>query len=135
AGLRGPGLPPGSGLPPAYEIEAEVTALLADSEVVLRLGDTVALYVNPTRGTLVLDRSGAPATATHPLPRTDRAVATVPGGVRSRLRVLVDGPLLELFLDERAMLTEKIYPAPEGPYTVETVRGRAATEVRGWTVV
>ncbi len=33
------------------------------------------------------------------------------------------------------MLTEKIYPAPEGPYTVETVRGRAATEVRGWTVV
>ena len=135
AALRGPELPPGAGLPPAYEIEVGVTALLADSEVVLRLGDTVALHVNPTRGTLVLDRSGAPATATHPLPRTERAVATVPGGVRSRLRVLVDGPLLELFLDERAMVTEKIYPAPEGPYTVETVRGRAATEVRGWTVV
>ncbi|MEU4999930.1 GH32 C-terminal domain-containing protein [Streptomyces sp. NPDC021622] len=50
----------------------------------------------------------------------------------SHLQVLVDGPLIEAFVDERAMLTEKVYPAPEGRYDVTVVRGSAEVETRGW---
>lgn len=131
--LRGAELPSGAELPAAYEIELEVTVARPDTEVSLSLGDSVSLHVNPTRGTLVLDRSGAPATSAHPLPRAALAVASVPGGISAHLRVLVDGPIVEAFLDERAMITEKVYPAPEGRYGVTVVRGSATTRVRGWT--
>ncbi|MFG2652180.1 glycoside hydrolase family 32 protein [Streptomyces sp. NPDC048436] len=130
--LRGAVLPVGAELPAAYEIELDVRVTQPDTEVVLTLGDALSLRVNPTRGTVVLDRAGTPATASHPLPRTPEAIATVPGGTRSHLRVLVDGPLVEAFADERAMLTEKVYPAPEGRYGVTVVRGAAEVGVRAW---
>lgn len=130
--LRGTPLPVGAELPAAYEIEVDVRVAQPDSEIVLSLGAAVSLRVNPTRGTLVLDRTGTPATSAHPAPRTSEAIATVLGGTRSHLRVLVDGPLIEAFVDERAMLTEKVYPAPEGHYEVTVVRGSAEVETRAW---
>lgn len=130
--LRGTPLPVGAELPASYEIELDVRVDRPDSEIVLSLGAAVSLRVNPTRGTLVLDRTGTPATASHPLPRTSEAIANVPGGTRSHLRVLVDGPLIEAFVDERAMLTEKVYPAPTGRYEVTVVRGSAEVETRAW---
>ncbi|MDX3327783.1 MULTISPECIES: glycoside hydrolase family 32 protein [Streptomyces] len=129
--LRGAELPPGAELPAAYELALDITVAQPDSEVTLTLGTGVRLHVNPTRGTLVLDRTDAPATASHPFPRTALATATVPGGISAQLRVLVDGPLIEAFLDERAVITEKVYPAPEGTYEV-LVRGSATTRVSGW---
>ncbi|MFF0742596.1 glycoside hydrolase family 32 protein [Streptomyces sp. NPDC004111] len=134
AALRGTSLPPGAALPPAYEIELDATVSLADTELTLALGDSVTLRLNPTRGTLTLDRTAAPATASHPLPRTAHAVATVPGGTHARLHVLVDGPLLEVFLNERAMLTEKVHPAPRGSYEVTVVRGDANVRTAAWTL-
>ncbi|MFE2992298.1 glycoside hydrolase family 32 protein [Streptomyces sp. NPDC059262] len=130
--LRGTALAAGDMLPAAYEIELAVTVALPDSEVVLSLGGSLSLRVNPTRGTLVLDRSGTPATSAHPLPRMPEAVASVPPGTRALLRVMVDGPLVEAFLDERAMITEKVYPAPEGAYEVTVLRGAASVETGGW---
>ncbi|NBE55601.1 glycoside hydrolase family 32 protein [Streptomyces boluensis] len=133
-GLRGAPLAPGMELPAAYDIELDVTVAQPDTEVALGLGPNLSLRVNPTRGTLVLDRRGAPATATHPKPRTPEAIATVPAGTTAHLRVLVDGPLVEAFLDERAMLTEKVYPAPEGELVVDVVTGVAEVEVRGFVL-
>ncbi|WP_152487121.1 glycoside hydrolase family 32 protein [Nocardiopsis halotolerans] len=119
-------------LPPAYEVALDAEVDLPDTEVVLRLGDTVALRVNPSRGLLVLDRAGAPATGTHPLPRADEAVATGPSDTRARLRVLVDGPIVEVFWNDRVTLTEKVHPAPHGSWSAATVRGAARVEVRAW---
>ncbi|RII20590.1 Sucrose-6-phosphate hydrolase [Streptomyces sp. YIM 130001] len=133
-GLRGTGLAPGDPLPPAYEIQLDVRAEVPDAEVELDLGGTVSLRVNPTRGVLVLDRSGAPATAEARFPRRDRAVASVPGGVTSQLRVLVDGPLIEAFLDERAVITEKVHPAPSGTFTAAVAHGSATVTVSAWSV-
>lgn len=83
--LRGTPLPVGAELPAAYEIELDVRVEQPDTEVVLSLGAGVSFRVNPTRGILVLDRTGTPATSRHPLPRTAQAVATVPGSTRSHL--------------------------------------------------
>ncbi|MFC5784090.1 MULTISPECIES: glycoside hydrolase family 32 protein [Streptomyces] len=131
-GLRGAELAVGDVLPAAYEIELDVAVGHPDSEVELHLGDTIALRLNPTRGLATLDRTGAPASSHHPLPRTAQVTAVVPGGSRARLRALVDGPLVEVFVDERAMLTEKVYPAPEGRLGVAVVRGAAEVRVRAW---
>lgn len=69
------------------------------------------------------------------MPRTPQAIATVPPGIDAQVRVLVDGPLVEAFLDERAMLTEKVYPAPEGRWSVTVPRGAADVRVEGWEAV
>ncbi|MFM9373612.1 glycoside hydrolase family 32 protein [Streptomyces sp. Da 82-17] len=130
--LRGRPFTVGDALPAAYEVELDVDVTQPGTEVVLGLGPALSLRVTPTRGTLVLDRSAAPAASTHPQPRTPQLVATVPPGPAARLRVLVDGPLIEAFLDERAMVTEKVYPAPEGPLTVEVTTGAAEVAVRAW---
>lgn len=132
-GLRGRPLPAGAPLPPAYEIELRAEAALPDTEIAVHLGDGVVLRATPTRGLLELDRSGAPATSTHPLPRADRAVATGPAGPGLRLRVLVDGPLIEVFWNDRAALTEKVHPAPRGRWRAETVRGKARIDALAWT--
>ncbi|MGW2339249.1 glycoside hydrolase family 32 protein [Streptomyces sp. NPDC001661] len=131
-GLRGTAFAAGDELPAAYDIEVDVAVGLPDSEVELRLGNTVALRLNPMRGLTTLDRTAAPAASQHPLPRTAQVTAVTPSVPRARLRILVDGPLVEVFVNERAMLTEKVYPAPEGTFAVEVVRGTAEVRVAAW---
>ncbi|MFD7293017.1 glycoside hydrolase family 32 protein [Streptomyces sp. NPDC059897] len=130
--LRGHELPPGEPLPPAYEIQADVRAQEPDTEVTVQLGATLTLRVNPTRGTLTLDRTAAPATATRPRPRTNTVTGTGPTGVGGRLRVLVDGPLVEAVWDERVALTEKVYPAPRGTWQVSVTQGDADVDATAW---
>ncbi|MFZ3566308.1 glycoside hydrolase family 32 protein [Streptomyces sp. BH097] len=128
--LRGRELPPGEPLPPAYEIQADVHAQEPDAEVTVRLGATLTLRLNPTRGTLTLDRTAAPASAARP--RTGTVTATGPTGTGGRLRVLVDGPLVEAVWDERVALTEKVYPAPRGTWQVSVTQGAADVDVTAW---
>ncbi|MGP3776048.1 glycoside hydrolase family 32 protein [Streptomyces sp. SDT5-1] len=130
--LRGTELRPGTPLPPAYEIQADVRAQEPDTELTLRLGTGLVLRVNPTRGTLTLDRSGTPASGTRPRPRPDTVTAAGPTGAGGRLRVLVDGPLVEAVWDERVALTEKVYPAPHGTWRAEVTQGRAEIDVAAW---
>ncbi|WP_338702894.1 glycoside hydrolase family 32 protein [Streptomyces sp. Q6] len=130
--LRGRELPVGAELPPAYEIQADIRTREPDAEVTVRLGDAVSVRVNPTRGTVTLDRTEVPASATRPYPRTGTVTATGPTGADGRLRVLVDGPLVEVIWDERVALTEKIHPAPRGRLAIEVARGGAEVEVAAW---
>ncbi|BBJ39446.1 hypothetical protein SSPO_021640 [Streptomyces antimycoticus] len=130
--LRGRELLLGADLPPAYEIQADVRLREPDAEVTVHLGDTVTVCVNPARGTLTLDRTAAPASATHPYSRTDSVTATAPSAAGGRLRILVDGPLLEVIWDERAALTEKIHPAPHGAWSVAVSRSGADVEITAW---
>ncbi|WTZ91927.1 glycoside hydrolase family 32 protein [Streptomyces sp. NBC_01378] len=135
AALRGTPVRVGDGLPEAYEVVLDVAVTQPDTEAELRLGPAVALRVNPTRGTLTLDRTGAPATATRPYRRSDTVTAATgavsPGG---RLRVFVDGPLIEAFWDDRVMLTEKVHPAPAGLLSAEVTQGAGELTVEAWAV-
>ncbi|MFI6871992.1 glycoside hydrolase family 32 protein [Streptomyces sp. NPDC050400] len=131
-GLRGRAVPAGDELPPAYEVQVDVSVAQPDTEVAVRLGPTVELRVNPTRGLLTLDRTAAPASAVHPYRRTPTVTAATSGGPGGRLRVCVDGPLIEAFWDERVVVTEKVYPAPVGVLSVEVVQGVGDVSVSVW---
>ncbi|MFE7934294.1 GH32 C-terminal domain-containing protein [Streptomyces sp. NPDC057456] len=73
--------------------------------------------------------------AVHASPRTGREgsapiTVRVPKGPELALRLLVDGSLLELFVAERAMVTERVYRRP-GDIAELTVDGPGA-RVTGW---
>ncbi|MFI9825082.1 glycoside hydrolase family 32 protein [Streptomyces sp. NPDC052013] len=131
-GLRGRELSPGDGLPPAYELQVDVRVQAPDAEVTVRLGPAVALVINPTRGTLTLDRSATPASTPRPYLRTATVTAPGPCTPTGTLRVLVDGPLVEAVWAEHTALTEKVYPAPEGEWSVEVTQSAAEVAARGW---
>ncbi|MET7519277.1 glycoside hydrolase family 32 protein [Streptomyces sp. NPDC005480] len=132
AALRGRELTPCGQLPPAYEIQVDLRVQRPDAEVTVHLGSGIDVRLNPTRGTLTLDRTGAPATATHPYRRAGTVTGTGRTGSRGRLRILVDGPLIEIIWDERVALTEKVYPAPRGQWAVAHSPTSADIEVTAW---
>ncbi|QNS06899.1 glycoside hydrolase family 32 protein [Streptomyces xanthii] len=135
AGLRGRAVGVGEELPAAYEVQVDMAVAQPDTELAVRLGTGAELRVNPTRGSLTLDRSATPASGTHPYPRASSVVAVASGGTGGRLRVFVDGPLIEAFWDDRVVLTEKVYPAPAGPLSVDLVQGAGDVSVSAWEAV
>lgn len=79
---------------------------------------------------MTLDRDGWPRTA-----HEDQAPITgeVPRSEELTVRVLVDGSLYEMFVGDRAMVTERVYRHPDD--TAELlVTGDGAT-VTGWEQV
>ncbi|MFF5468124.1 glycoside hydrolase family 32 protein [Streptomyces achromogenes] len=131
-GLRGRKLGAADPLPAAYEVQADVRVQAPDAEVTVRLGNAVALRVNPMRGTLTLDRAGASASTDRPYTRTATVTGAGPASTGGRLRLLVDGPIIEAIWDERVALTEKVYPAPEGEWAAEVTQSAAEVTVRAW---
>lgn len=70
----------------------------------------LTVRLDPAAGTVVLDRSGWPRTGVEgSAPVTVR----VPPGRARTVRVLVDGSLLELFVGDRATVTERVYRRPD----------------------
>ncbi|MBC3192891.1 glycoside hydrolase family 32 protein [Pseudonocardia sp. C8] len=132
--LRGAPLDPGTELPPAYELDLRATTAVPETQVELWLGPSVVVRATPSRGLVELDRSAVPAESSHPVPRPGSVTAAVPAGTAVQLRVLVDGPVLEIYVNDRAVLTEKVYPAPEGTAEVSVPRGDATVELRGWAL-
>ncbi|MDA3626110.1 glycoside hydrolase family 32 protein [Saccharopolyspora sp. WRP15-2] len=132
--LRGEVLEVGTDLPAAYELDLRATIAQPETEVELRLGPSVALRATPSRGLVELDRSAVPAGASHPLPRAGSAIASVPIATAVHLRVLVDGPVIEVYVNDRAVITEKVHPAPAGAAEVSVPRGDAAVELTGWAL-
>ncbi|MEU2930852.1 glycoside hydrolase family 32 protein [Streptomyces sp. NPDC007251] len=115
-------------LPPAYDLA--VTARGRTAVTLLRAADrALTVVLDPVAGTLVLDRSGWPrAGAEGSAPVTVR----VPPGPSLTVRALMDGSLLELFVADRATVTERVYRRPDDVAELE-VDGDA--EVRGWEQV
>jgi len=79
----------------------------------------MTLLLDPDAGTVTVERGAAAP-----------VVVRTPG---RRLRILVDGSLTELFLDDRATITERFY-ARQGDVPELAVSG-AAADVTGWELV
>ncbi|MBC9729867.1 glycoside hydrolase family 32 protein [Streptomyces sp. TRM68367] len=117
-------------LPNAYDL-----CVTARDETAVRLlrsvsGAELTVRVDPGEGRVVLDRAGWPrARADGSAPVEVR----VPPGAELSVRVLVDGSLLELFVGDRAMVTERVYRSPaDVPELAVTGAGAAVT---GWELV
>ncbi|OXY88709.1 glycoside hydrolase family 32 protein [Streptomyces diastatochromogenes] len=121
----GPGRAP---LPVSYDLT--VTAHDRTTVTLLRAADrALTILLDPEAGIVVLDRSGWPregAEGSAPI------AVDVPPGARLAVRVLVDGSLLELFVEDRATVTERVYRGPEDVADL-LVEGNA--EVSAWEQV
>ncbi|MGW2103553.1 glycoside hydrolase family 32 protein [Streptomyces olivaceoviridis] len=95
-------------LPPAYDLT--VTAYGATTVTLLRSADrALTLRLDPDAGTAVLDRSGWPREGVG---GSAPVTVEVPPGPGLSVRVLADGSLLELFVADRATVTERVYHRP-----------------------
>ncbi|MDQ0406811.1 glycoside hydrolase family 32 protein [Streptomyces sp. NPDC000349] len=119
-------------LPLAYDIE--VTAVTSTTLTLLRAasGAELTLTLDPAAGTATLDRTSWPRERPGgSAPITLTSTPTPPAGLD--VRILVDGSLLELFVADRAVATERIYRRPDDVAEL-TVAGEGA-RVTGWEVV
>ncbi|MEU1405410.1 glycoside hydrolase family 32 protein [Streptomyces sp. NPDC005728] len=117
-----------SPLPVSYDLT--VTAHGGTTVTLLRAADrALTVRLDPGAGTVVLDRSGWPREGTE---GSAPITVDVPPGPRLTVRVLVDGSLLELFVEDRATVTERVYRRP-GDVAELVVDGEA--EVRAWEQV
>jgi beta-fructofuranosidase len=101
--LLGPGP-----LPDAYDLTVTARSPAGVSLLRAASGAELTVRLDPAAGTVTLDRSGWPRSrpdGSAPL------VVRVPEGPLT-VRVLVDGSLLELFVGDRAMVTERVYRRP-----------------------
>jgi beta-fructofuranosidase len=121
--------PGGVPLPSAYDLtvtarEPTTVSLLRDAS-----GRELTIRADPAAGTVVLDRGAWPRTG-----REGSAPITVhvPKGPELTLRLLVDGSLLELFVGDRVMITERVYRRP-GDIAELVVDGMGA-RVIGWAI-
>jgi beta-fructofuranosidase len=116
--VPGTGTGAGTRLPDAYDL-----AVTARTVTTVGLGEGLTLRIDPTAGTLTVRRTGRPAPVEVREPR----------GAELSVRVLVDGSLYEVFADDRAVVTERVYRAPGGAPEL-TVTGTGAT-VTAWELV
>ncbi|NIB32825.1 hypothetical protein HBB16_15650 [Pseudonocardia sp. MCCB 268] len=108
-------LDPGAELPQAYELELRATAV-PETQVELRLGPSVVVRATPSRDLVELDRSAVPAESSRPpVPRPGSVTAAVPASTLVQLRVLVRRRSSEIYVNDRAALTEKVYPRRRAP--------------------
>jgi beta-fructofuranosidase len=102
-------------LPDAYDLTVTARAVTT-----VRLGEGLTLRLAPAEGALTVRSTGRPAPV---------EVRTPPGGELT-VRVLVDGSLHEVFADDRAMVTERVYRRA-GDTPELSVEGTGAT-VTAW---
>ncbi|GGV29700.1 glycosyl hydrolase family 32 [Streptomyces filipinensis] len=96
-------------LPLAYDLT--VTARGGTTVTLLRAADrALTVRVDPAAGTVVLDRAGWPRAGSAGSAPT---AVRVPTGPALTIRILVDGSLLELFVGDRATVTERVYRRPD----------------------
>ncbi|WP_369269004.1 glycoside hydrolase family 32 protein [Streptomyces sp. R11] len=114
-------------LPEAYDLT--VTASARTTVSLLRSASDAELTVllDPDAGTVTLDRGDWPRTG------REGSGPIVVGAPAGEVRVLVDGSLLELFVGDRAVVTERVYRRTgDIPELVVTGSGAAVT---GWELV
>ncbi|MFF3484340.1 glycoside hydrolase family 32 protein [Streptomyces sp. NPDC002701] len=108
----------GTRLPEAYDL-----TVTARTVTTVGLGEGLMLRIDPTSGTLAVHRAGRPAPVEVRVAR----------GAELNVRVLVDGSLYEVFVDDRATVTERVYRRP-GDAPQLTVTG-ADSAVTAWELV
>ncbi|MBD0843851.1 glycoside hydrolase family 32 protein [Streptomyces sp. TRM68416] len=122
--VTAPGTAP---LPRAYDLT--VTAAGPTSVSLLRAasGAELTIRLDPAAGTALLDRTDWPRTGREGSAPVE---VRVPAAPHLEIRVLVDGSLLELYVADRATVTERVYRRPDDVPEL-TVTGAGAA-VAGW---
>ncbi|MFD8215019.1 glycoside hydrolase family 32 protein [Streptomyces sp. NPDC059697] len=114
-------------LPQSYDLTVTADGPTTMSLLRSASGAEVTVRLDPDAGTVTLDRGDRQRTPAH---GAAPIVVRTPG---RKLRVLADGSLIELFLDDRATITERVYLRPDD--VPELVVSGAAAAVTGWELV
>ncbi|MFH0519949.1 glycoside hydrolase family 32 protein [Streptomyces sp. M41] len=111
-------------LPGTYDLTVTASGRTTVRLLKSASGAELTVLLDPDDGTVTLDRGDWPRTETErPTPIVVRAPA-------HEVRILVDGSLLELFIGDRATVTERVYRrADDVPELLVT---GSATGVTGW---
>lgn len=114
-------------LPEAYDLTVTARSRTTVSLLRSASGAQLSVRLDPAEGTLTLDRDDWPRTGTQgPITLAVRQPEVT-------VRILVDGSLLELFVDDRATVTERVYRRPDD--VPELLVAGAEAAVTGWALV
>ncbi|MFE6945034.1 glycoside hydrolase family 32 protein [Streptomyces chartreusis] len=114
-------------LPEAYDLTVTASGRTGVRLLRSAAGAELTVLLDPGEGTVTLDRGGWPRGGSEDAgPIVVRAPA-------AEVRILVDGSLFELFVGDRAMVTERVYRRPDDVAEL-LVTGAGAT-VTGWELV
>ncbi|MFK4269549.1 glycoside hydrolase family 32 protein [Streptomyces milbemycinicus] len=116
-----------SPLPEAYDLTVRADGLTTVSLLRSASGAELTVRLDPDQGTVTLDRGDWPRT---PGIGPEGSAPIVVRAPAREVRVLVDGSLFELFADDRAMVTERVYRRPDD--VRELVVAGAVAAVTGW---
>ncbi|ADI08285.1 Glycosyl hydrolase family 32 domain protein [Streptomyces bingchenggensis BCW-1] len=117
-------------LPEAYDLTVTARGLTTVSLLRSASGGQLTVRLDPERGTVTLDRGDWPRRPGTGPRGSAPIVVRAPG---REVRVLVDGSLFELFVDDRATVTERVYRRPDD--VRELVVTGAVAAVTGWELV
>ncbi|MET9524266.1 glycoside hydrolase family 32 protein [Streptomyces coeruleorubidus] len=114
-------------LPAAYDLTVSARDHTTVSLLRSASGAELTVRLDPGEGTVTLDRGDWPrAEAGTPI------VVPVPPDEELTVRVLADGSLYELFVGDRATVTERVYLRPDD---VRELRVPCGATVTGWELV
>ncbi|MDX3228432.1 glycoside hydrolase family 32 protein [Streptomyces sp. ME19-01-6] len=117
-------------LPEAYDLTVTACGLTTVSLLRSASGAELTVRLDPDEGTVTLDRVDWPRPPGLGTGGSGPIVVRAPA---REVRVLVDGSLVELFADDRAMVTERVYRRPDD--VRELVVAGAVADVTGWELV
>ncbi|WP_435282812.1 glycoside hydrolase family 32 protein [Streptomyces koelreuteriae] len=113
-------------LPAAYDLTVSARDRTTVGLLRSASGAELTVRLDPAEGTVTLDRSDWPRKeAAEPV------VVRVPPNEELTVRVLVDGSLYELFVGDRATVTERVYQRPGDTRELSVTPGAAVT---GWAL-
>ncbi|MGW4755166.1 glycoside hydrolase family 32 protein [Streptomyces chartreusis] len=114
-------------LPEAYDLTVTASGRTGVRLLRSASGAELTVLLDPGEGTVTLDRGGWPRGG------SESAGPIVVRAPADEVRILVDGSLFELFVGDRAMVTERVYRRPDDVAEL-LVTGAGAT-VTGWELV
>ncbi|WP_406418978.1 glycoside hydrolase family 32 protein [Streptomyces sp. NBC_01614] len=114
-------------LPEAYDLTVTASGRTTVSLLRSASGAELTVVLDPDDGTVTLDRGDWPRTGRE---GSGPIVVRAPAG---EVRILVDGSLFELFVGDRATVTERVYRRPDD--VAELVVTGASIAVTGWELV
>ncbi|KAL3961393.1 hypothetical protein ACCO45_002916 [Purpureocillium lilacinum] len=116
-----------------YEVEATFSNVTGSDEFTLNVRmspdeeEVTRIIVNLRDGHITVDRSRSSLAGLGASTPDSGRFALLPGEDEMRLRVFVDGSVIEVYANDRFALTSRVYPSLDGS------RGRHACSARGTT--
>ncbi|MFJ4277361.1 glycoside hydrolase family 32 protein [Streptomyces massasporeus] len=114
-------------LPAAYDLTVSARTHATVGLLRSAVGDGLTVALDPQAGTVTLNRDGWPREEA-----AAQVVVPVPPGEELTLRVLADGSLYELFVGDRATVTERVYARADDTRELSVTPGASVT---GWALV